>query len=73
MGCPWLCAAGLLLIVWSMSSVGADAWAAEPGARGLRAVEHDRVKQRGVDLTAGPYYAWANRATGAMTVWMDER
>lgn len=45
MGCPWMLAAGLLLIVWSVSSGGADA--GEPDARGLRAVEHDRVKLRG--------------------------
>jgi len=47
MGCPWILAVGLLLIVWSVSSVGADAWAAEPEARGLRAVEHDRARLRG--------------------------
>jgi len=28
--------------------------------------------QRPVTLTAVPYYAWANRKTGAMTVWLDE-
>jgi len=25
-----------------------------------------------VHLTALPYYAWANREQGAMTVWIDE-
>ena len=30
-------------------------------------------QQRGVDLTAVPYYAWANRGTGAMTVWVNEQ
>ena len=30
-------------------------------------------RQRHVDLTAVPYYAWANRGAGAMTVWIDER
>jgi len=47
MGCSWIFAVGLLLIVWSVSSAGADAWAAEPEARGLRAVEHGRVELRG--------------------------
>jgi hypothetical protein len=28
--------------------------------------------QRPVTLTAVPYYAWANREKGAMTVWVDE-
>jgi hypothetical protein len=28
--------------------------------------------QRPVALTAVPYYAWANREKGAMTVWVDE-
>jgi len=28
--------------------------------------------QRPVTLTAVPYYAWANREKGAMTVWIDE-
>ncbi len=30
------------------------------------------VDGKSVKLTAVPYYAWANRARGAMTVWMDE-
>jgi len=29
-------------------------------------------RQRPVTLTAVPYYAWANREKGAMTVWIDE-
>jgi DUF1680 family protein len=29
--------------------------------------------QRPVPLTAVPYYAWQNRAKGAMTVWIQER
>jgi len=28
--------------------------------------------RRPVALTAVPYYAWANREKGAMTVWVDE-
>ena len=28
--------------------------------------------ERPVTLTAVPYYAWANREEGAMTVWVDE-
>jgi len=28
--------------------------------------------ERPVTLTAVPYYAWANREKGAMTVWIDE-
>jgi DUF1680 family protein len=28
--------------------------------------------QRPITLTAVPYYAWANREQGAMTVWSDE-
>jgi len=28
--------------------------------------------QKSVDLTAIPYYAWTNRAQGAMTIWMNE-
>ena len=47
MGCPWILAVGLLLAVWSLSFPGADAWAAEPDARGLRGVEHERVDLRG--------------------------
>jgi uncharacterized protein len=27
-------------------------------------------RRRGIDLTAIPYYAWANRAAGAMRVWI---
>jgi len=30
-------------------------------------------RQRGVDLTAVPYYAWQNRGPGAMTVWVNEQ
>jgi DUF1680 family protein len=29
-------------------------------------------RQRPVTLTAVPYYSWANRKKGAMTVWIDE-
>ncbi len=29
-------------------------------------------RQRPVTLTAVPYYSWANREKGAMTVWIDE-
>jgi DUF1680 family protein len=28
--------------------------------------------RRPVSLTAVPYYAWANREEGAMTVWLDD-
>ena len=28
--------------------------------------------QQPTQLTAVPYYAWANRAKGSMTVWIDE-
>jgi len=41
MGCPWILAVCLVLVVWSVSAVGAEA------PRGLRAVEHDRVELRG--------------------------
>lgn len=30
-------------------------------------------QQRGVDLTAVPYYTWQNRDPGAMTVWVNEQ
>jgi len=41
------------------------------GVTVLRARGRDD-RQREVDLTAVPYYAWANRDPGAMTVWIDE-
>ena len=28
---------------------------------------------RDVPLTAVPYYAWGNRESGPMTVWIDEK
>ena len=42
------------------------------GVTVLRATGRDD-RQRPVNLTAVPYYAWANRDAGSMTVWMDER
>ena len=31
------------------------------------------IRAKGAGLTAVPYYAWANRDPGAMTVWMDQQ
>ena len=42
------------------------------GVTVLRAKGRDG-QQRAVDLTAVPYYAWANREPGAMTVWIAEQ
>jgi len=47
MGCPWMLAAALLLIVWSVNCVDDGACAGEPEPRGLRAVGHGRVELRG--------------------------
>ena len=41
------------------------------GVTVLRAVGRDG-QQQGVQLTAVPYYAWANREPGSMTVWIRE-
>ena len=38
----------------------------------LWAKGHDDQK-RSVDIRAVPYYGWANREPGAMTVWIHER
>jgi len=42
------------------------------GVTVLRAAGRDG-QRRPVDLTAIPYYAWANREPGAMTVWIAEQ
>ena len=60
--------------------------AALPRGAELRAEHRDRLlggvtvlqgkgiddRQRPVTLTAVPYYSWANREKGAMTVWINE-
>jgi DUF1680 family protein len=55
----------------------AGLWAeGRPGLLGgvtvLRAAGLDE-KERRVELTAVPYYAWQNRDRGAMTVWINEQ
>lgn len=41
--------------------------------RTLAAESRDRAGRSEVVLTAIPYYAWANRGAGAMTVWLRRR
>ena len=38
--------------------------------RTLDSLENDRAGRSSVTLTAIPYYAWANRGAGPMTVWL---
>jgi DUF1680 family protein len=40
--------------------------------RVLKADSTDKTKTQTVDLTAIPYYSWANRGKGEMTVWFPE-
>ena len=39
-------------------------------ARGLRCAEGGGVSEENVDFTAIPYYAWAHRGKGEMSVWL---
>jgi uncharacterized protein len=34
---------------------------------------HTRLADQSIELTAVPYYAWANRGDGAMRVWIPRR
>jgi len=38
--------------------------------RTLESLERDRSTRSSVTLTAIPYFAWANRGAGPMTVWL---
>ncbi|HEY6498935.1 MAG TPA: beta-L-arabinofuranosidase domain-containing protein [Streptosporangiaceae bacterium] len=59
--------------VTALAVPGALGPAREPGWPYLDAVAPARIQVTGVELTAIPYYAWANREPGDMRVWIPER